>query len=85
MTIEPFPRNRIVRIPVNGPFERVPSCAHDPGSGDTFDCDKCPMIRRVVDDVCVPDSHGCVFDRNMMSAAVEHLVAHGYALQKSER
>lgn len=33
-----FPKDRVRRVPVNLPFARVPTCAHDPGSGDAFEC-----------------------------------------------
>jgi len=84
MTIERFPPDRVTRIPVNLPFERVPSCAHDPGTGESFECTKCPTIKAVVADVCSADHHGCMFDKGLMQLAVEHLVSRGYDLQKPE-
>ena len=39
-----FPSERIVRIPVNMPFERMPECGCDPGSGERPPC-SCPPPR----------------------------------------
>lgn len=80
--IEQFPADKVRRLAVNLPFERLPTCGHDPGHGE-FICTKCPEINRLVDDVCQPDRNGVGYDRHHMRGAIEWLMAHGYDLQKT--
>jgi hypothetical protein len=46
--VKKFPANRIRRIPVNLPFERLPQCDHDSGMGEppTEPCAKCAAQKK---------------------------------------
>lgn len=71
---------RPYRVSVNGPFERLPTCEHDPGIGVAYICDKCPTIDGLVAEVCCD---GLSLDPSYMRPAISALLAAGFKIEKA--
>jgi hypothetical protein len=80
MSVEQFPSDRIKRIPVNLPFARVPTCEHDPGTGDTFACGKCPEVDAWTDFLCcevMRQNGGVTLEREPLRTCVSAILSAG--------
>jgi hypothetical protein len=87
MAVEQFPPERIKRIPVNLPFERLPSCEHDTGRGGEFECSKCPPINALTDAILcdmMKDNGLPTMEREPLRSYISAMLGLGYEIRKRD-